>query len=69
MERSNDRATGEPLGKNSQVGRLMKIVRQTNISLILGVVLLVLLFIVSVGYVNAAHEELESSNVFLINTD
>ena len=64
MERSNDRATGEPLGKNSQVGRLMKIVRQTNISLILGVVLLVLLFIVSVGYVNAAHDELES-NMFL----
>ena len=44
MEKMNEVSNGEVLGKNSQVARLRKIVKQTNFSLILGIVLLVLLF-------------------------
>lgn len=45
MEKTRGRATGEVLGKNSQVARLRKIVKQTKGSLVLGVILLLLLFL------------------------
>lgn len=53
--------TNEVLGKNSQVARLRKIVKQTNFSLVLGVVLLVLLFFASISYAFVSNEQLEST--------
>lgn len=53
--------TKEVLGKNSQVARLRKIVKQTKGSLVVGVVLLVLLFFASVGYAIVAQDQLEST--------
>ena len=61
MEKTRGRATGEVLGKNSQVARLRKIVKQTKGSLVLGVVLLLLLFFASVGYAVVSNEQLEST--------
>lgn len=52
---------GEVLGKNSQVARLRKIVKQTNFSLVLGIVLLVLLFFASISYAFVSNEQLEST--------
>lgn len=53
--------TKEVLGKNSQVARLRKIVKQTKGSLVVGVILLVLLFFASVGYAIVAQDQLEST--------
>lgn len=53
--------TNEVLGKNSQVARLRKIVKQTNFSLVLGIVLLVLLFFASISYAFVSNEQLEST--------
>jgi methyl-accepting chemotaxis protein len=53
--------TKEMLGKNSQVARLRKIVKQTKGSLVAGVILLILLFIASVGYEVVSSEQLEST--------
>ena len=61
MERRNEVSNGEVLGKNSQVARLRKIVKQTNFSLVLGVVLLVLLFFASISYAFVSNEQLEST--------
>lgn len=61
MEEKNKAAAKQALGKNSQVARLKKIVKQTRFSLILGVVLLVLLIVASASYVGISNEELESS--------
>ena len=61
MERMNEVSKGEALGKNSQVARLRKIVRQTKGSLLLGVILLVLLFSASIGYAVVSHDQLEST--------
>ena len=61
MEKTRDRATGEVLGKNSQVARLRKIVKQTKGSLVLGVILLLLLFFASVSYAVVSNEQLEST--------
>lgn len=54
-------SNGEVLGKNSQVARLRKIVKQTNFSLVLGIVLLVLLFFASISYAFVSNEQLEST--------
>ena len=61
MEKMNEVSNGEVLGKNSQVARLRKIVKQTNFSLILGIVLLVLLFFASTSYAFVSNEQLEST--------
>ncbi len=61
MEKMNEVSNGEVLGKNSQVARLRKIVKQTNFSLILGIVLLVLLFFASISYAVVSNEQLEST--------
>ena len=61
MEKTRGRATGEVLGKNSQVARLRKIVKQTKGSLVLGVILLLLLFFASVSYAVVSNEQLEST--------
>ncbi|MCI8315597.1 MAG: methyl-accepting chemotaxis protein [Lachnospiraceae bacterium] len=53
--------TKEVFGKNSQVARLRRIVKQTKGSLVAGVVLLVLLFFASVGYAIVAQDQLEST--------
>ena len=57
----NEVTTKQALGKNSQVARLKKIIKQTRFSLILGVVLLVLLIVASASYVSISDEELEST--------
>lgn len=61
MERMKEVSKGEVLGKNSQVARLRKIVKQTNFSLVLGIVLLVLLFFASISYAFVSNEQLEST--------
>jgi methyl-accepting chemotaxis protein len=61
MEKTREGTTGEVLGKNSQVARLRKIVKQTKGSLVLGVVLLMLLFFASVSYAWVSTEQLEST--------
>lgn len=61
MEKKNEVSNGEVLGKNSQVARLRKIVKQTNFSLLLGIVLLVLLFFASISYALVSNEQLEST--------
>ena len=61
MGEKNKIATKQVLGKNSQVARLKKIVKQTRFSLILGVVLLFLLIAASASYVSISTEELEST--------
>lgn len=61
MEKTRHVSTGEVLGKNSQVARLRKIVKQTKGSLVLGVVLLLLLFFASVGYAVVSNDQLEST--------
>jgi len=61
MEKMNEVSNSEILGKNSQVARLRKIVKQTNFSLILGIVLLVLLFFASISYAFVSNEQLEST--------
>lgn len=61
MEKKKETPTSEVFGKNSQVARLRKIVKQTNFSLVLGIVLLVLLFFASVSYAFVANEQLEST--------
>lgn len=61
MGEKNKAAAKQALGKNSQVARLKKIVKQTRFSLILGVVLLVLLIAASASYVGISNEELEST--------
>lgn len=61
MERMKEVSNGEVLGKNSQVARLRKIVKQTNFSLVLGIVLLVLLFFASISYAFVSNEQLEST--------
>ena len=58
--------TKEVFGKNSQVARLRRIVKQTKGSLVAGVVLLVLLFFASVGYAIVAQDQLEST-MYLIS--
>ncbi|MDE7203727.1 MAG: methyl-accepting chemotaxis protein [Lachnospiraceae bacterium] len=57
----NEVSNGEVLGKNSQVARLRKIVKQTNFSLVLGIVLLILLFFASISYAFVSNEQLEST--------
>lgn len=61
MEKMKEAPTREVLGKNSQVARLRKIVKQTNFSLVLGIVLLVLLFFASISYAIVSNEQLEST--------
>lgn len=61
MEKMKEAPTGEVLGKNSQVARLRKIVKQTNFSLVLGIILLVLLFFASISYAFVSNEQLEST--------
>ena len=61
MEKKKEAPTSEALGKNSQVARLRKIVKQTNFSLVLGIVLLVLLFFASISYAVVSNEQLEST--------
>lgn len=61
MEKKKETSTSEVLGKNSQVARLRKIVKQTNFSLVLGIVLLVLLFFASISYAFVSYEQLEST--------
>lgn len=61
MEKMKEVSNGEVLGKNSQVARLRKIVKQTNFSLVLGIVLLVLLFFASISYAFVSNEQLEST--------
>ncbi len=61
MEKKKEAPTSEVLGKNSQVARLRKIVKQTNFSLVLGIVLLVLLFFASISYAVVSNEQLEST--------
>lgn len=61
MEKRKEASNSEVSGKNSQAARLRKIVKQTNISLVLGVVLLALLFFSSIGYAFIAGEQLEST--------
>ncbi|MCM1183627.1 MAG: methyl-accepting chemotaxis protein [Roseburia sp.] len=59
--KEKETGTMEALGENSQVRRLQGIVRQTNISLLAGGILLVLLFIASAGYIRASQNQLEIS--------
>ena len=61
MEKKKEAPTSEALGKNSQVARLRKIVKQTNFSLVLGIILLVLLFFASISYALVSNEQLEST--------
>ena len=61
MEERNKLVTQQALGKNSQVARLKKIIKQTKFSLILGGILLVLLIVASTRYISIAYEETESS--------
>ena len=61
MEERKEPAAQQALGKNSQVARLKKIVKQTKFSLVFGGILLVLLFVASTRYIHIADEELESS--------
>ena len=61
MGEKSKASTKQALGKNSQVARLKKIIKQTKFSLILGVVLLVLLIVASASYVSISNEELEST--------
>lgn len=61
MEKMKEAPTREVLGKNSQVARLRKIVKQTNFSLVLGIILLVLLFFASISYAFVSNEQLEST--------
>ena len=61
MEKRKETPTSEALGKNSQVARFRKIVKQTNFSLVLGIVLLVLLFFASISYAVVSNEQLEST--------
>ena len=61
MGEMNEPAAQQALGKNSQVARLKKIIKETRVSLITGVVLLVLLIIASVSYVRITYEQLEST--------
>ena len=61
MGETNEPAAKQALGKNSQVARLKKIIKQTKFSLILGDVLLVLLIVASVSYINISNEALEST--------
>lgn len=61
MEKMKETAVSEVLGKNSQVARLRRIVKQTNFSLVLGIVLLVLLFFASISYAFISNEQLEST--------
>ena len=61
MEEMNKLAAQQALGKNSQVARLKKIIRQTRFSLILGGILLILLGVASISYINISQEETESS--------
>lgn len=49
------------LGRNSQIAHLNKIVKDTKISLIAGVVFLVLLLISAVGFADAAQKQLDST--------
>lgn len=52
--------TMEALGKNSQVGRLRKIVRETYVFLAAGGLLLVLLLVASIGYISASQDQLKT---------
>lgn len=61
MGETNEPAVKQALGKNSQVARLKKIIKQTKFSLILGDVLLALLIVASVSYINISNEQLEST--------
>lgn len=61
MGEKKEPAVKQTLGKNSQVARLDKIIKQTRFSLILGVVLLALLIVAIVGFVNATQKQLEIS--------
>lgn len=61
MEKRNEVSSSEGLGKNSQVARLRKIVKQTKGSLVVGVILLALLFFASIGYSFVSNEQLEST--------
>lgn len=61
MGEKNKPAERQALGKNSQVARLKKIIKQTKFSLILGDALLALLIIASVSYINISNEALEST--------
>lgn len=61
MEKKNEVSKSKVLGKNSQVARLRRIVKQAKGSLVLGVVLLALLFFASIGYSVVANEQLEST--------
>ncbi len=61
IEKKKEAPTSEALGKNSQVARLRKIVKQTNFSLVLGIILLVLLFFASISYALVSNEQLEST--------
>ena len=61
MGETNEPAAKQALGKNSQVARLKKIIKQTKFSLILGDALLALLIVASVSYINISNEALEST--------
>ena len=61
MGEMSELATQQALGKNSQVSRLNKIIKQTRFSLILGGILLVLLIVASTRYISIEYEELESA--------
>ena len=61
MGEMNELATRQAVGKNSQVARLKKIIKQTKFSLILGDALLALLIVASVSYINISNEALEST--------
>lgn len=50
-----------PIGKNSQIAHLKRIVQETKLSLIIGIVLLVLLFMAAFGFVNAARQQNDCS--------
>ena len=61
MGEINELTTQHALGKNSQAARFKKIINETKISLILGVILLVLLIVAGASYISITREELESS--------
>ena len=61
MEEMNELALQQALGRNSQAARFKKIIKETKVSFIADVVLLILLIVASLSYIKITQEELESS--------
>ncbi|MBD5452084.1 MAG: HAMP domain-containing protein, partial [Lachnospiraceae bacterium] len=59
MNDTNDVAQGPVPGKNSQIARLKKIAKETNVSLVIGIVLLLLFFLSMVNFALESRNQLD----------